>query len=1113
MAKIIGLKIEIEGLSQITKEVTGLEQQLKGLNDQLAKTEVGSEEYIKLKNQIVLTQDALKDTRKEQRDFIKDAKAADFKKGSYFDLNKQLVDLRKEYKNLSEAERNSAKGTELQKKIQTLDKELKSIDGNIGQFQRNVGNYPKTFALVTRSLTRSIPGFEAFSSTLKDAEGNMSLFGKALIGGFVAFQGAKLIAGAIKGLDEFNTKMKETRDTVAEFSGAYGEDLDNVTASTKALADTFNTDAKTISEAAKSLSKTMGISFEEALVQIEGALVEGRGNANEYLEKIKEFPTAFTAASGAMGPLAQQNERLLSANKELAKSQVAIAKQTQELGDNFKVVTATVKNTLLVILLRLIDVFKPLYTAAYELFAALNDLGKAMFSVFTGGKETVNLLDVFTGALNLLISPLKVAINFITEIVNLLKPFASLIGIAAAAIVGYRVAMVAASIATKAQAAATVAYNIVVNLFTNLTKAATLAQKAFNLAMKANPIGLVVGGLIAAGGAIAGYTSMNKDATDSIDDRAEAERKAAEEEEKAAAARRKIEEERIAAEEARLEAEKKAEDERKKREAEAQARFKKLQEERQKFKEREEKDDRSRAALLADLQARFLDESIKNIQDAQERQLKQTEIGFQKQIEALDKNYEALQLAAKEREAELIKIFGQNAKEVLQVQKANAEQLAKLAEEQAKIRVEIEKQREAELAKVREEFKQKEIEDAKKAAEELRQIRDNLLNTELQFIDDVNDMRSLKNKEVLNRLLIQETDAKKREELIRLAAEQETADKIAEIRNKIQAVDDQEAFLKAQAEIGVEIKQEEYDAILKARQQLNTELSDLELQQTERVKIEAQKQKNEFVKAFEGIASAFEKGLSVLNSFLDAANEREQARLDEAASRSEKREERLNKELQGATGLRRKFIQQQIDNELAAQEQLEKQKEELARKAAIKDKAIAITQSLIQGALAVSRALAAPPGFPANLPFVIGTGVFAAAQTAAIAAKKFEDGGLIEGPRHSEGGVPFTVQGRGGFEAEGGEYIINKKATKRFLPVLQKINSVKFAQGGLIGGVATSPTVSSTFGSAEQQIRSFNERTNALNRQQVETRVYLVTDDLDRDTDDKNRIKKRVTLE
>ena len=59
---------------------------------------------------------------------------------------------------------------------------------------------------------------------------------------------------------------------------------------------------------------------------------------------------------------------------------------------------------------------------------------------------------------------------------------------------------------------------------------------------------------------------------------------------------------------------------------------------------------------------------------------------------------------------------------------------------------------------------------------------------------------------------------------------------------------------------------------------------------------------------------------------------------------------------------------------------------------------------------------------------ITGTG---AAQAAVVGAQKFQpktfqDGGMIEGASHAEGGVPFTVAGRAGFEAEGGEYIFSK---------------------------------------------------------------------------------------
>ncbi len=78
--------------------------------------------------------------------------------------------------------------------------------------------------------------------------------------------------------------------------------------------------------------------------------------------------------------------------------------------------------------------------------------------------------------------------------------------------------------------------------------------------------------------------------------------------------------------------------------------------------------------------------------------------------------------------------------------------------------------------------------------------------------------------------------------------------------------------------------------------------------------------------------------------------------------------------------------------------------------------------------------------------------------------KKFADGGMVNGPSHDQGGVPFSVQGRGGYEMEGGEFIVNKYATSRNYDLLKRINdstrvrpiigSRKFAEGGLVSSPA-----------------------------------------------------------
>ena len=129
-------------------------------------------------------------------------------------------------------------------------------------------------------------------------------------------------------------------------------------------------------------------------------------------------------------------------------------------------------------------------------------------------------------------------------------------------------------------------------------------------------------------------------------------------------------------------------------------------------------------------------------------------------------------------------------------------------------------------------------------------------------------------------------------------------------------------------------------------------------------------------------------------------------------------------------------------------------------------KAAAIAETTINTYMAAQKAYSAMAAIP-----VVGPALGAVAAAAAVASGlmnvakisstdvKYEKGGLLKGKSHSEGGIPFTVAGRGGFEAEGGEYIVNKRATAMYFPVLEAINRsagygnynpVYMAAGGVI---------------------------------------------------------------
>jgi hypothetical protein len=103
----------------------------------------------------------------------------------------------------------------------------------------------------------------------------------------------------------------------------------------------------------------------------------------------------------------------------------------------------------------------------------------------------------------------------------------------------------------------------------------------------------------------------------------------------------------------------------------------------------------------------------------------------------------------------------------------------------------------------------------------------------------------------------------------------------------------------------------------------------------------------------------------------------------------------------------------------------------LQRKQAIADKAQALFEVAINTAAAVAKSLKNPT----LIPFVVALGAIQAATIAATPIPKFEKGGLVKGPRHSQGGVLA--------ELEGDEYITNRKATKRNRPLLEAINQGK----------------------------------------------------------------------
>jgi len=103
---------------------------------------------------------------------------------------------------------------------------------------------------------------------------------------------------------------------------------------------------------------------------------------------------------------------------------------------------------------------------------------------------------------------------------------------------------------------------------------------------------------------------------------------------------------------------------------------------------------------------------------------------------------------------------------------------------------------------------------------------------------------------------------------------------------------------------------------------------------------------------------------------------------------------------------------------------------------------------------------------------------------------KFAEGGLLRGRRHSQGGIKTSFG-----ELEGGEFVVNRRATQNFFPLINSINESgkrKYAEGGVTG--------------------MSKELEETLTKQQPVVKTYVVASDMSSQQEADKRIKDIASL-
>jgi hypothetical protein len=208
----------------------------------------------------------------------------------------------------------------------------------------------------------------------------------------------------------------------------------------------------------------------------------------------------------------------------------------------------------------------------------------------------------------------------------------------------------------------------------------------------------------------------------------------------------------------------------------------------------------------------------------------------------------------------------------------------------------------------------------------------------------------------------------------------------------------------------------------------------------------------------------------IVDTLKQAISEAEEAvnRFNDVAFENTKnRLESQRAAIQGAADIENDILKSQLDNQLITEEEFRNRSEQNRKRAITKENAIdkqifeaeqkrdkqsALTDYLVSLASIIPN-LIINDGEANPIALAIKSAITGGLATAAYAAevsainqrqffpKRFAEGGIVDGPSHAQGGVPFTVQGRGGYEMEGGEFIVNKRAAAVNRSLLERINS------------------------------------------------------------------------
>jgi len=961
--KVIGFKIQIEGLAGTIETATQLKRQIAELNSELKKT-ADVDEIKKLEKKLIdlkAAQSLVNDVTREQVKLRKEEIAGiDKSEGAYRRLSKELNDQRKRYKDLAAAQQdNTQEAKDLLVSINALDKRLKGIDATVGQFQRNVGGY-------TEALSNFFPKLGGSLGQVTGAIGGLSMgitqLGKTTGAANISLGAIGIALTAFSAISEIfatiNQTVEETRKLSAQvqnFTQATGSTLQDFVSQSKAIATTYSKDVNEIIVAANTASKELGVSFPEALNAIELGFRKGADAQGEFLKSLREYPSQLGQAGFSLSEFTAI--AIDSANQGIYSDKAIDA--IKEFGTQTREQTKSVKDAFVDALGSDFTekLFSDLNTNAITGRDALALVTKEIQTTGVSGKELQGLVStVFVGAG-------EDAGRYVLSLGDVLNKTNEILG-STSEYQNQQKALYESNLDLEESQAEL--NELLGNTASEFTLLNNRAKTFFNnfltgLLDVANKLPATFKA-ISTGFTTFFSTGFNlKAALKANSDVYRNELEKINKEDKIASDKRAAQE---------LIFRTKTEAGIEKTLAEKRALRKTLI-----FGESD--------YIKVDKEIKVLENKLKQF-----RPIKDTNESTESGKEVAKAFVEGSLAKLQEEQSKLQKAFG----EAVVGSGTQKELAVKLNETNAQIKTAVDAQNEI-LGKSDEEKKRIAIDEINqnfKVAQSVINLARSKQTTTEDEIENINNKRIILDEDynaevqrINNLLALEKTGSKEAENLI---VERQNAE--ANFNKSKQSLSKEE----------VNVYRKNFDDIEKANQEniKNEEEAAEKLKEIDKQKLVDKKANTQ--ELINSISDSILSVTDIISTFQQARAQKEAEAINEQITNTENNIAELEAKAEKASGLRKKRIEKDIEAQKQLLIQQQAEAEAIRLKAAKEDKKIAIIQAIIQGALAVQRALASVP-FPANLLAAIPTGIAAAAQIATIVAQPLAEGGVVTGQR------------------------------------------------------------------------------------------------------------------